>query len=47
MIPNPECKLQVEVDTSGHAIGGVLSQLQPDKSWKPIFYIFQSLNKTK
>jgi len=31
-IPNPEYKLWVKVDTSGHAIEGVLSQLQPDKS---------------
>ena len=46
-IPDPECKLQVEVNISGHAIGGVLSQLQPDKSWRPISYISQSLNETK
>jgi len=31
-IPNPEYKLQVEINTSGHAIEGVLSQLQPNKS---------------
>jgi len=31
-ISDLEHKLQVEVDASGHAIGGVLSQLQPDES---------------
>ena len=39
VIPDPERKLQVEVNASGHAIGGVLSQLQPDESWRPISYI--------
>ena len=46
-IPDPEWKLQVEVNASGHAIGEVLSQLQPDESWRLISYIFQSLNETK
>jgi len=38
-IPDPERKLRVEVDASGHTIGRVLSQLQPDESWRPISYI--------
>jgi len=31
-IPNANHKLHMEVDASGYAIGGVLSQQQPDKS---------------
>jgi len=46
-IPDLEYKLQIKVNTSGHTIGGVLSQLQPDELWRPISYISQSLNKTK
>ena len=46
-IPDPERKLRVEVDASGHAIEGVLSQLQPNESWRPISYISQSLNETE
>jgi len=37
----------MEVDASGYAIGGVLSQQQPDESWRPISFIFQSLSETE
>jgi len=37
----------MEVDASEYAIGGVLSQQQPDKSWRPISFISQSLSKMK
>jgi len=33
-----EGKFRVEIDTSGHAIGGVLSQKQ-DGKWKPIAFL--------
>ena len=32
VIPDPEHKLQVEVNASGHVIEEILFQLQPDKS---------------
>jgi len=46
-ISNPECKLQMEVNASGYAIGGILTQQQPDKSWKPISFLSQALNETE
>ena len=38
-IPYPKRKIQLETDTSGYAIGGVLLQLQEDNSWKPVTYL--------
>ena len=37
-LPKRERKFQVETDTSGYAIGGVLSQEQ-DGKWKPIVFL--------
>jgi len=37
-LPKREGKFRVETDTSGHAIGGVLSQEQEGK-WKPIAFL--------
>ena len=37
-LPRREGKFRVETDTSGHAIGGVLSQEQ-DGKWKPIAFL--------
>jgi len=37
-LPKREGKFRVEMDTSGHAIGGVLSQEQ-DGKWKPIAFL--------
>ena len=37
----------MKVDASGYAVGGVLSQQQEDKSWKPIAYLSRSMNKTE
>ena len=36
-LPRKEGKFRVETDTSGYAIGGVLSQEQ-DRKWKPIAF---------
>ena len=37
----------MEVDASGYAIGGVLSQQQDDSSWRPVSFISQSLSETE
>jgi len=46
-IPHPKQKMQLETDTSGYAIGGVLSQLQEDNSWRPIVYLSRAMNETE
>ena len=40
-------KFQIEINTSGYAIGGVLSQYQTDSSWWLIAFIFQAPNKAE
>ena len=40
-------KFQIEVNTSGYAIGGVLSQHQTDSSWQLIAFMFQALNEVE
>ena len=37
-----ERKFRVEIDASGHAIGGVLSQEQ-DRKWKPIAFLSRTM----
>jgi len=46
-IPNTDHKFQIEVDTSGYAIGEVLSQQQDDSSRRPVSFISQSLRETE
>ena len=41
-LPRREGKFRVEMDTSGHAIGGVLSQEQEGK-WKPIAFLLRTM----
>jgi len=41
-LPRREGKFRVETDTSGHAIGGVLSQEQEGK-WKPIAFLSRTI----
>jgi len=41
-LPRREGKFRVETDTSGHAIGGVLSQEQEGK-WKPIVFLSRTM----
>ena len=41
-LPKREGKFRVETDTSGHAIGGVLSQEQEGK-WKPIAFLSRTM----
>jgi len=42
VLPRREEKFRVEVDASGHAIGGVLSQKQEDK-WKPVAFLLRTM----
>jgi len=41
-LPRREGKFRVEMDTSEHAIGGVLSQEQEGK-WKPIAFLSRTM----
>ena len=41
-LPRREGKFRVEMDASGHAIGGVLSQEQEGK-WKPIAFLLRTM----
>ena len=41
-LPKRERKFRVEIDASGHAIGGVLSQEQ-DRKWKPIVFLSRTM----
>ena len=40
-------KMQMEVDTSDYAMGGVLSMEGEDEVWKPVAFLSKSLNKTE
>ena len=41
-LPRREGKFRVEIDASGHAIGGVLFQEQEEK-WKPIAFLSRTM----
>jgi len=41
-LPKREGKFRVETDTSGHTIGGILSQEQEGK-WKPITFLSRTM----
>jgi len=45
-LPRREEKFRVEVDTSGHAIGGVLSQEQEGK-WEPVTFLLRTMSPTE
>ena len=42
VLPRREGKFRVEIDASGHAIGGVLFQEQEEK-WKPIAFLSRTM----
>jgi len=46
-IPDPNWEFQMEVDTLGYTIGGILSQWQTNNLWRPISFLSQVLNKTE
>jgi len=45
-LPRREGKFRVEVDVSGHAIGGVLSQEQEGK-WKPVTFLSRTMSSVE
>ena len=42
---NPELPTRIEVDASGFAMGGILSQKHPDGRWHPVAYRSQPMSK--
>jgi len=42
LLPRREGKFRIEMDTSGHDIGRVLSQEQ-DRKWKPIAFLSRTM----
>ena len=45
--PDLDKKIRMEVNTSDYATGGVLSMECEDKLWRPVAFLFKSLNKTE
>ena len=45
--PDLDKEVRVEVDTSDFAIEEVLSMKYEDEKWRPVAYIFKSLNEAK
>ena len=45
--PDLNKKMQIEVDVSDYAIGGVLSMEYKDKLWRPVAFLSKSLNETE
>jgi len=45
--PDLDKKMRVEVDASDFATGGVLSMKCKDERWRPVAYIFKSLNEAE
>lgn len=43
----PDRPTRVEVDASGYAVGGVLSQLQDDDKWHPIAYLSEGMTEAE
>jgi hypothetical protein len=42
---DPNLPTRVEVDASGFATGGIMTQKYPDGSWHPVTYRSQSMSK--
>ena len=45
--PDLDKEMRVKADTSDFAMGGVLSMKYEDERWRPVAYIFKSLNEVK
>ena len=39
--------MRIEVDALDYAMGGVLSMECEDKLWRPVTFLFKSLNETE
>ena len=46
-MPNDDGQYRVECDVSYYASGAVLSQQQPDKSWRPIAFASWTMSPTQ
>ena len=46
-IPNNEGQYRIEIDASDFTMGGILSQQQPDGTWRPVAFISKSLNEAE
>jgi len=40
-------KMQIEMDASNYAMGGVLSMKYKDRLWQPVEFLLKSLNETE
>ena len=47
VVPDLDKKIQMEVDMSDYAMGGVLSIEGEDKVWKLVVFLSKFLNKTE
>jgi hypothetical protein len=47
VMPRSCGRFRVEADSSDYATGGILSQQQEDKSWRPVAFMSHSLNETE
>jgi len=45
--PNKETKVAADPDASSYGLGGVVLQLQPDKSWRPMSFLSRALTPTE
>ena len=45
--PDLDKKMRMEVDTLDYVTGGILLMEEEDGKWKPVAFLFKSLNKTK
>jgi len=45
--PDLDKKMRMEVDASDYATGGVLSMECRDGLWRPVAFLFKSLNETE
>ena len=46
VVLNLDRKMRIEVDASDYATGGVLSIEGKDRKWRPVAFLFKSLNET-
>jgi len=44
---DPNKETRVAADTSSYGLGGVVLQLKPDKSWRPVSFLSRALKPTE